>query len=163
MAEVLRAILIPFALLFLVLAVAAGWYGRSLGAEARLLARDGVEVQAEITRKWQHVPTRTDADGAEREGIPIHYLYFTFPHPATGEILEDRSVVSPETWETVAVGERRVLLVARSDPSIHSLFGTAGRSRASGQLDAVATGLGLAALACLAAEFLLRRRVRRQS
>lgn len=156
----LRALLIPSALLLLALAVAAGWYGRSLGAEARLLQREGIEVQAEITRKGQHVPTRTDSDGIERAGIPTHYLYFTFAHPVTGEIMEARTTVSRETWEAAAVGERRVALVARSDPSVTSLFGTAGRSRAAGQLDRMATGLGIAALACLALEYALRRRLR---
>lgn len=159
MAELLRAVLTPFALLFLALAVAAAWYGRSLGAEARLLERDGVQVQAAITRKWQHVPTRTDSDGTEGQGIPTHYLYFTFAHPETGEMIEERAVVSARTWAEVAVGERRVALVSRSDPSVSSLFGTAGRSRAAGQLNWLATGLGLAALACLALDHALRRRV----
>ena len=161
--ELLRALLIPFALLLLALAVAAGWYGRSLGAEVRLLQREGVEVQAEILRKWVHVPTRTDSDGGTREGIPTHYLSFGFLDPATGETREDRSVVSRETWETVTVGERRALLVARSDPSVNALFGTEGLGRAAGQLDRVATWLGIAALACLALEYALRRRGRRQS
>lgn len=159
----LRALLIPCALLFLALALLAGWYGRSLGAEVRLLEREGVEVEAEIVRKWRHVPVRSDADGTEREGIPTHYLYFRFPDPETGALLEDRSRVSPETWEAIAVGERRVALVARNDPSVVSLFGTAGIGRASGQLDQLATWLGIAALGCLALDFALRRRARRQS
>lgn len=156
--DLLRALLIPFALLFLAGAVAAGWYARSLGADVRLLQREGVEVQAEIVRKWRHVPTRTDADGTHSDGIPTHYLYFRYPDPETGDLLEDRSTVSRETWEAMAVGERRVALVARSDPSVVALFGTAGLDRASGQLDLVATWLGIAALALLALDFALRRR-----
>lgn len=156
--DLLRSLLIPFALLFLAGAVAAGWYGRSLGADVRLLQREGVEVEAEILRKWQHVPTRSDADGAQREGIPTHYLYFRFADPATGGWREDRSPVSRETWEAMAVGDRRVALVARSDPSVVALFGTAGLDRASGQLGALATWLGMAALGCLALDFALRRR-----
>ena len=156
--DLLRALLIPFALLFLAGAVAAGWYARSLGADVALLQREGVEVQAEIVRKWRHVPTRTDADGTHGEGIATHYLYFRYPDPETGEWLEDRSIVSPETWEAMAVGERRMALVARSDPSVVALFGTAGLDRASGQLDLVATWLGMAALALLALDFALRRR-----
>ena len=161
--DLLRALLIPVALLFLAGAVAAGWYGRSLGAEVRLLEREGVEVQAEIIRKWVHVPTRSDSDGTQHEGIPTHYLSFRFADPATGAWLEDRSRVSRETWEAIAVGERRVALVARSDPSVTALFGTAGLGRASGQLNRLATWLGIAALACLALDYGLRRRARRQS
>ena len=156
--DLLRSLLIPLALLLLALAVAAGWYGRNLGAEVRLLEREGVEVEAEIVRKWQHVPTRGDADGTQREGIPTYYLHFRFADPATGEWLEDRSPVSRETWEAMAVGDRRVALVARSDPSVVALFGTAGLDRASGQLGALATWLGVAALSCLALDFALRRR-----
>lgn len=156
--DLLRGLLIPFALLFLAGALAAGWYGRSLGADVRLLQSEGVEVEAEIVRKWRHVPTRSDADGTEREGIPTYYLYFRFADPVTGDVLEDRSTVSRETWEAMAEGERRVALVARSDPSVVALFGTAGLDRASGQLDRLATWLGLVALAFLALDFALRRR-----
>lgn len=161
--ELLRALLIPFALLFLAGAVAAGWYGRSLGAEVRLLQREGVEVEAEIVRKWVHVPTRSDADGAEHQGISTHYLSFRFADPETGDWREDRSSVSRETWEAITVGERRVALVARSDPSVVALFGTAGLGRASGQLGQLAMWLGMAALGCLALDYALRRRGRRQS
>ena len=156
--DLLRSLLIPFALLFLAGAVAAGWYEHSLGAEVRLLQREGVEVEAEIVRKWVHVPTRSNSDGSAREGIPTHYLSFRFADPETGDWREDRSTVSRETWEAMAVGDRRMALVARSDPSVVALFGTAGLDRASGQLDRLATWLGIAALGCLALDFGLRRR-----
>lgn len=161
--DLLRSLLMPFALVLLGLAVAAGWYGRSLGAEVRLLQREGVEVEAEILRKWVHVPTRNDGDSGAREGIPTHYLSFRFPDPETGAWREDQSRVSREIWDAMAVGDRRMALVARSDPSVVALFGTAGIGRASGQLGQLAIWLGMAALGCLALDFALRRRARRQS
>jgi hypothetical protein len=161
--DLLRALLIPFALLLLALALAAGWYGRSLGAEVRLLQSEGVQVEAEIVGKWQHVPTRSDSDGTERAGIPTHYVQFSFVDPLMGVRHEDRSVVSPETWESLAVGERRVALVVPGRPEVNSLFGITGLGRAALQLGGLATWLGIAALACVALEAGLRWHARRQS
>lgn len=161
--DLLRSLLMPCALVLLGLAVAAGWYGRSLGAEVRLLQREGVEVQATITRKWEQVPSRSDGDGTERAGIPTYWLYLGFTDPGDGAEVEVRSAVARDIWEAAAVSERRELLVVPGRPEVHSLFGVAGLGRAAGQLDRLATWMGFAALVCLALDFALRRRARRQS
>lgn len=163
MTEILRMILMPFALLFLALTLAAIWYSRDLGAEARLLEREGVRTTAEITRKWEHVPTRTDSDGHQSEGIPTYYLTYSFADPGTGEVWEDRATVSRQTWDAIAVGEVRELLVVSGRPEVNALFGGQGIARASRQLDTLATWLGGLSLACLVADRWLRRRTRREA
>jgi hypothetical protein len=162
MSDTLHKVLLSVALICLALALTALWYSRSLGAEVRLLEREGVRTTAEITRKWIHVPSGTDSDGREKSGIPSHYLYYSFADPMTGELYEDRAKVSRATWDAFEVGQRHDLLVARDRPEVNSLFGTTGLGRASRQLDGLATWLGLVALICLALDYWLRRRARAQ-
>lgn len=140
------------------LAAVAFWYGRDLGAEVRLLERDGVQVVAEITGKAQHVPVRTDKDGARWDGVPTYTLTYRFADPGTGAMAEGHATVGKETWEAMAEGDRVAAVVVPGQPEGAALFGTAGLGRASVQLRGLALWLGLAGLACLALDTGLRRR-----
>ena len=117
--ELLRALLIPFALLFLAGAVAAGWYGRSLGAEVRLLQREGRKTEiaegiiAAIKAGLEMRPEDMPKPDLEREQLQVN--------PALADLLRvllkakseslgvaPRLIASAADLDAIAAGERNV-------------------------------------------------------
>lgn len=162
MTDLLRSILLPFALLFLALALVALWFARDLGSEARLLDREGLRTLAEITWRQEHIPSGTDRDGQDRSGLPTYTLHYRFTHPESGVVQDARTTVSRGTWLSVAEGDRREVLVARSRPEVSTLFGTEGMARGARQLGTLAVWLGLISLVLLSLHARMRRQGRQR-
>lgn len=124
MAAMLERIIPGFFGIF-TLAISVGLFvvASDVSKDARLLAEEGVETEAEILRKYtRHTASSDYAEARRGEGGSTQF-YITYRFQThDGRLLEAEDWVSRDQYQGVAEGDLRPVYYSRSNPEISTLF-----------------------------------------